>query len=99
MSDPKFPQHEKLHAVKEKSQACGEFLEWLRHEKNFSICVRHEHLPACCGKERFLGCGFAKDQMEPVLVNTERLLSEFFKINLDRLHKEKDRMVKEIGGK
>lgn len=29
----KYPEHAKLHAVKDKSQACGEFLRWLVEEK------------------------------------------------------------------
>lgn len=33
-----YPEHEKLQAVKEQSQICGEFLEWL-HQKHFVIAV------------------------------------------------------------
>lgn len=31
MSD--YPEHEKLKAVKDRSQACGEFLEWLAQQE------------------------------------------------------------------
>ncbi len=30
-----YPEHEKLQLVKEKTQACGEFLDWLIEEKGW----------------------------------------------------------------
>lgn len=33
MPKPKYPEHEKLDAVQEKSQAIGEFIEWLSYRK------------------------------------------------------------------
>lgn len=47
-----YPEHEKLQAIKEKSQACGEFLDWLKDVKGYSIM---EYLPAWTdGKPLFL---------------------------------------------
>ena len=40
-----YPEHEKLHAVRDKSQACGEFLEWLR--SRYALAVWHQHTPGC----------------------------------------------------
>lgn len=33
----RYPEHEKMKAIKDKSQAIGEFLEWLDTEKNYEI--------------------------------------------------------------
>lgn len=33
-----YPEHDKLSAIKDKSQSIGEFLEWLDFEKNYTIC-------------------------------------------------------------
>ena len=34
-----YPEHEKLHAVREQSQAIGEFLEWVNTEKGWMLGV------------------------------------------------------------
>ncbi len=34
----KYPEHEKMEAVKDKSKAIGEFLEWLSDTKRLVIC-------------------------------------------------------------
>jgi hypothetical protein len=33
-----YPEHEKLHAVVDKSQAIGEFLEWAAEEHGYRLC-------------------------------------------------------------
>lgn len=33
----KYPEHEKLKAIKSRSQVVGEFMEWLRKEKGISF--------------------------------------------------------------
>lgn len=37
------PEHEKLHKVRDKSQVCGEFLDWLRDEKGFTLATEDEY--------------------------------------------------------
>ena len=54
----KYPEHEKLEQVKEQSQACGEFLDWLLSEKRFQVCEfvgGHDN-----GEERYLTDGETK---------------------------------------
>lgn len=34
---PDYPEHEKLKAIKDRSQACGEFIEWLNHSKRIHL--------------------------------------------------------------
>lgn len=36
-----YPEHEKLEKISDKSQACGEFLDWLSSE-GISLCSWHE---------------------------------------------------------
>jgi len=38
-SAAKYPEHAKLRAVRDLSQAIGSFLEWLYQEKNLSLCT------------------------------------------------------------
>lgn len=38
-----YPEHEKLSAIRDKTQICGEFLEWLREEKEARLCVVNEY--------------------------------------------------------
>lgn len=37
-----YPEHDKLSEVKERSQACGEFLDWLR-EQGYWLCRLDDH--------------------------------------------------------
>lgn len=46
MSMSKYPEHEKLRAVQDKSQLLGYFLEWLESDGR-RIAVAHEHTRDC----------------------------------------------------
>jgi hypothetical protein len=78
-----YPEHDKLSAVKDKSQTIGEFLEWLDYEKNYSVCSLTE------GRN---GGG----EYSPIFTSTEKLLAEFFNIDLNKLEKEKRKMLDEL---
>jgi hypothetical protein len=45
------PEHDKMHEVKERSQAIGEFIEWLGSEEGVSLTVHREKRWVCfvCG--------------------------------------------------
>lgn len=43
-----YPEHEKLKVVQEKSQAVGEFIDWLRGVKHWQICEYHEAVLRDC---------------------------------------------------
>lgn len=47
MSEPRYPEHEKLQAVHPQSQACGEFVDWLRDEAKIVLARRHRHHYSC----------------------------------------------------
>ena len=65
----KYPECEKLQKVAEKSQVCGDFLNWLSFEGHVEIITRKR---------------------------TEELLAEYFKINLNKIEKEKQAMLDDI---
>jgi hypothetical protein len=80
-----YPEHEKLQAVKERSQAIGEFLEWMESERETPLTL------ASYGK----GEG-GIELLFPANISTERLLAEFFDIDLGKLEQEKRQMLAEI---
>jgi hypothetical protein len=78
----KYPECEKMAAVKDKSQIIGEFLEWLTHERliRVELCVRND----------------IHDNLIPCYPSTEELLAEFFDIDLNKIEKEKRQMLDEL---
>lgn len=75
-----YPEHEKLHAVVEESQACGEFYDWLQ-SKGYTLCESDERNP-----ERFW----------PVHRPITDLLAERFGIDQEKLEDEKRAMLDEL---
>lgn len=73
-----FPEHEKLKLIKDKSQAIGEFLEWLGAEKGLHVAQ-----------------WISEHRLMPANYSTEKLLAEFFDIDLDKLEDEKRAMIEE----
>lgn len=81
----KYPECDKMTAVKDQSQTIRGFLEWLEYVKEVSLCHLIE----------------GEDEMEycPIYVDTERLLAEFFDIDLNKVEKEKRDMLDQLRGK
>ena len=75
-SAPKAPEHEKLEKVAERSQVCGEFLEWLGVEKDLVLA-------------RWAGANCPGDMLVPVNPCVRDLLAEFFEIDQEKLEAEK----------
>jgi len=46
VKEPKCPECDKLHAVKEQSQAVGEFIDWVQIQ-GMQFCRAHKHTDAC----------------------------------------------------
>lgn len=74
------PEIDKMHVVKDRSQAIGEFIEWIRSEKGWEIASYND------GGER----------LWPVNTSIERLLAEFFGIDLDKVEKEKRALLNQL---
>jgi hypothetical protein len=88
---------EKMEKAKaEGSQVIGEFLEWLQGEKGVVLATYHEHSKAECGSLRWPECGIYSEQPVIFHCSTERLLAEFFEIDLDQVEREKQALLDEI---
>ena len=79
-----YPEHDKLSAIKDKSQAIGEFLEWLDYEKNYRVCS------LCESSDGW------REEYSPIFTSNEKLLAEFFCIDLKKLEQEKRKMLDEL---
>lgn len=81
-AEPKYPEHEKLKEIQDQSQACGEFLEWLRSKGIFlAIWVKNSN---------------GWEERQSVHTPTQDLLAEFFGIDRDKLEDEKVQMLNEL---
>ena len=78
-----YPEHEKLSKVKDKSQVIGEFLEWLQGPKCYTIAFYPEN----------------SNSLFTVRTNTEKLIAEFFEVDLKKLEEEKIAMLNELRSK
>jgi len=85
MAESRFPEHEKLKAISDKSQAIGEFVDWLGAVKGISLCELTQ------GRDRL-------DEYHPVRTSIRQLLAEYFDINEHRLDDEKRAMLDELRG-
>lgn len=99
---PRTPEHDKLSAIKDKSQAIGDFRDWLVHEKNWRIGRPHSHEESGCEREtdkhgfRHWDCGLNSGQFERCYTPISELLAEFFGIDQQQLDSEKRAMLEEI---
>lgn len=77
----KYPEHEKLKKVSDKSQAIGEFIDWLGQEKDYLIAEWETR---------------REDAMVPVQARITALLAEFFDIDEHKIEVEKRSMLEEL---
>ena len=83
---PACPECERLHAVADKSNACGEFITWL-HSQGYVLAKHHEHSDECGYWEG--QCGYHKDELAPHYEDTESLLARFFNIDMNKVERER----------
>ena len=95
MTQPNYPECEKLSIVAPKSQAIGEFLEWLMVEKEIYLCKRTEPCMNCrtCYDDKD-GC--ENLQFDTIQENKEKLLAEFFDIDLSLVETERQALLEHI---
>ena len=77
---------EKISAVKEKSQAIGEFLEWARSEGFFLASWQHFGNPEPEGYDRLVASN----------KTTNQWLAEYFEIDLNKAEEERQALLDEI---
>lgn len=82
-----------MKAVKDQSQAIGEFLDWLQGEKGLIIAEAHQHGPQCYAGDdedrEEPTCGCYDGQLFMKSFSTEKLLAEYFEIDLGKVDDEK----------
>ena len=93
---PDCPECERLAAVAPVSQEIGRFLDWLREEKNWTLADYHEHSEECYGENGYRICGYAKDSLAPVHFQPEKLLAEFFGIDLTKIENERRALLESL---
>jgi hypothetical protein len=93
------PEHDKLSAIKDQSQAAGEFLDWLTSERGIILAENHQHSPACYGNDNHLHCGYSTGDFAPVRCSLQSLLAGFYQIDLDKIEAEKAAILEEIRSK
>lgn len=88
----KYPEHEKLQAVVDKSQAIGTFIEWLQDVKKLHLAkwtdIEHEDIVT---DEIHIVQELC---LEPLDIN--KTLAEYFEIDLNKLEQEKRDMLEEL---
>jgi hypothetical protein len=80
-----YPECEKMSKVKKQSQLVGEFLDWLVNEREIVLSEYHE------GEGRN-----DEEVLMPISVKIEKLLAEFFEIDLNKVEQERRQMIEEI---
>lgn len=80
-----FPEHEKITAVKDESQAIGEFIE----SSGYRLCEWSEEADLC-------DCGDYIPGYVPVAGTIETILAKYFKIDLDKIEQEKRAMLEAL---
>jgi hypothetical protein len=96
-----YPEHDKVVAIQEKSQACGEFFEWLQQEKDIHLAKYHEHTDECYidleeHEDYKRHCGMCEGVLYPTNPNLLELLYEFFGIDRKKFEQEKEDMLAEM---
>jgi hypothetical protein len=83
-----MPETARLVAASTESQKIGEFLDWLNFELGVTLCVLDEET----GR-------FQPARGMGVFTSTERLLARYFQIDLDRVERERGRLLAYIRAK
>jgi hypothetical protein len=76
------PECDKQLAVKEDAQVIGEFIEWLRGERD---CVIAEYT----GNPKYSG----RYELFPINDSIEQLLADYYKIDLNKVEKERRKLL------
>lgn len=83
-----YPEHEKLKEVQDQSQIIGEFLEWLRGK--YELCEFKDECSEC------FECGEVVEGYYPIAFNIEKILADYYDVDLNKLEQEKREMIKSL---
>ena len=91
-----YPECEKMKAAQPKSQVIGEFLEWLS-ERGIVLAKLHEHTDGCLDEDgRHNECGCSEEMFYPIHKPTEKVLAEYYNIDLAKVEIEKREMLRKM---
>lgn len=102
---PPTPELDKMKSVHEKSQAIGEFLDIFLSEKGVQLGKPHKHDQNCAGWDEHRGrynpgldggCSFHTNEFESFDFTIEKLLAEFFGIDLKKCESEREAILNHI---
>jgi hypothetical protein len=83
-----YAEHERLSLIKDKSQAIGEFLDWLQNERKLVICRWYP--------DEFIKGERIAGTWELARIPIHTLLAEYFGIDEDKLEREKREILVDI---
>jgi hypothetical protein len=95
----KYPELEKVEAMRERSQPAGEFLDWLVNERGIILAQYHKHSDHCYtpdadGDPELHCC--SEDVLIPCRIGIEKLLSEYFHIDLEKVEQERRQLLEDV---
>lgn len=95
---PPTPELDRMLAVKDKSQAIGEFIDWL-YDQDIQLGQPHSH--ANCERDTWGGwaCGLSKDEFEGHNEPIEKLLARYFEIDLVKVESERRAILDALRGR
>jgi hypothetical protein len=85
---PPTPELDRMLDVRDKSQIIGEFIEWLT-EQSIQLCKPHEHSDECYEDSGHISCDMIRGELWPVHIATEKLLAQYFEIDLAKCEEER----------
>ncbi len=90
---PETPTIDKMRSVKDQSQTIGGFLAWLQSEQKVQLMLYHEHTDRCLDEDGDHQCGLSEDSLTPEYRSIERLLADYFEIDLTQVEKERTALL------
>lgn len=85
--------------VHPQSQAIGGFLEWLQNEKEYELAYYHDHSESCYegdGEDQTRVCGIRRGELLSVNYSIEKLLAEYFEIDLGKAEDERRAILESL---
>jgi hypothetical protein len=92
------PELDKLITLKDEwhTEKIGEFIDWLS-EQGIVLAKRHEHADDCYEEGfRTPQCGYRNDSLAPHDEVLEKLLARYVGVDLDKVEKERQRLLQAI---
>ena len=98
MAEVKCPECDKMLAVRDKSNAIGEFLEWLQGERKLTLCreITHKEIEEAIDAGMEDEIDYKEGDLTPDHTGIEALLAEYFDIDLKKVEEEKQAILQQV---